>query len=226
MYTGIEIYCAPTADARETWQASMTHIALEGGCFVLSANQFCLRKDYPPPPEYIFSGTDEDLTPDTVVCAGGSVIISPSGAVLAGPDYKGEVLITADLPIILHSKLLLLLLLRFSNVQIVCRYSWRDCPSKVWFRCGGALFKAWCAEPLDLFNLQSMTSLVQFPSQTAWTNNWISKLNNSWWIKWFNRACLLFYHSSPPPSMLYKWPPSPPCTLIFDKTPTLQPILY
>ena len=151
------------SDARETWQASMTHIALEGGCFVLSANQFCLRKDYPPPPEYIFSGTDEDLTPDTVVCAGGSVIISPSGAVLAGPDYKGEVLITADLPIILHSKLLLLLLLRFSNVQIVCRYSWRDCPSKVWFRCGGALFKAWCAEPLDLFNLQSMTSLVQFP---------------------------------------------------------------
>ncbi|RVW86709.1 Bifunctional nitrilase/nitrile hydratase NIT4B [Vitis vinifera] len=106
------------SDARETWQASMTHIALEGGCFVLSANQFCLRKDYPPPPEYIFSGTDEDLTPDTVVCAGGSVIISPSGAVLAGPDYKGEVLITADLPIILHSKLLLLLLLRFSNVQI------------------------------------------------------------------------------------------------------------
>ncbi|CBI28278.3 hypothetical protein VitviT2T_009141 [Vitis vinifera] len=77
----------------------MTHIALEGGCFVLSANQFCLRKDYPPPPEYIFSGTDEDLTPDTVVCAGGSVIISPSGAVLAGPDYKGEVLITADLDI-------------------------------------------------------------------------------------------------------------------------------
>ncbi|KAJ9699571.1 hypothetical protein PVL29_008254 [Vitis rotundifolia] len=75
-----------TADARETWQASMTHIALEGGCF-----------DYPPPPEYIFSGTDEDLTPDSVVCAGGSVIISPSGAVLAGPDYKGEVLITADL---------------------------------------------------------------------------------------------------------------------------------
>ena len=123
------------SDARETWQASMTHIALEGGCFVLSANQFCLRKDYPPPPEYIFSGTDEDLTPDTVVCAGGSVIISPSGAVLAGPDYKGEVLITADLgiltlPIIRHSKLLLLLL-RFSNFQIVCRYSWRDCPSKV-----------------------------------------------------------------------------------------------
>nr|POE74130.1 bifunctional nitrilase/nitrile hydratase nit4a [Quercus suber] len=94
---GVEIYCAPTADSREIWQASMTHIALEGGCFVLSANQFCRRKDYPPPPEYVFSGTEEDLTPDSVVCAGGSVIISPSGTVLAGPNYDGEALISADL---------------------------------------------------------------------------------------------------------------------------------
>ncbi|KAJ0769945.1 putative hydrolase [Helianthus annuus] len=95
---GIEIYCAPTADSRDVWQASMTHIALEGGCFVLSANQFCRRKDYPAPPEYVFSGTDEEeLTPESVVCAGGSVIISPSGAVLAGPSYDGEALITADL---------------------------------------------------------------------------------------------------------------------------------
>lgn len=94
---GIEIYCAPTADSREVWQASMTHIALEGGCFVLSANQFCRRKDYPAPPEYVFYGTEEDLTPESVVCAGGSVIISPSGTVLAGPNYDGEALITADL---------------------------------------------------------------------------------------------------------------------------------
>ncbi|KAG2674377.1 hypothetical protein I3760_13G131500 [Carya illinoinensis] len=94
---GIEIYCAPTADARPIWQSSMTHIALEGGCFVLSANQFCRRKDYPPPPEYVFSGTEEDLIPDSVISAGGSVIISPSGAVLAGPNYDGEALISADL---------------------------------------------------------------------------------------------------------------------------------
>ncbi|KAJ9188637.1 hypothetical protein P3X46_000014 [Hevea brasiliensis] len=94
---GVEIYCAPTADARGTWQATMKHIALEGGCFVLSANQFCRRKDYPSPPEYIFSGIEEELTPDSVVCAGGSVIISPLGTVLAGPNYDGEALISADL---------------------------------------------------------------------------------------------------------------------------------
>ena len=102
----MEIYCAPTADARDVWQASMTHIALEGGCFVLSANQFCRRRDYPPPPEYVFAGTEVDLTPDSVVCAGGSVIISPLGAVLAGPNYDGEALISADLGM---SYLLLLL---------------------------------------------------------------------------------------------------------------------
>ncbi|KAJ0975117.1 hypothetical protein J5N97_017082 [Dioscorea zingiberensis] len=94
---GIEIYCAPTADARDVWQASMTHIALEGGCFVLSANQFCRRKDYPPPPDYVFAGLDDEPLPESVVCAGGSVIISPSGAVLAGPNYDGEALISADL---------------------------------------------------------------------------------------------------------------------------------
>ncbi|XP_057807151.1 bifunctional nitrilase/nitrile hydratase NIT4A-like [Salvia miltiorrhiza] len=94
---GVEIYCAPTADSRDVWQASMTHIALEGGCFVLSANQFCRRKDYPPPPDYVFSGAEEELMPESVVCAGGSVIISPSGTVLAGPNYEGEALISADL---------------------------------------------------------------------------------------------------------------------------------
>ena len=97
LYAGIEIYCAPTADFRPVWQASMTHIALEGGCFVLSANQFCRRKDYPPPPEYEFAGFGEEPSADTVVCPGGSVIISPSGEVLAGPNYEGEALITADL---------------------------------------------------------------------------------------------------------------------------------
>ncbi|XP_048233922.1 bifunctional nitrilase/nitrile hydratase NIT4B isoform X2 [Ricinus communis] len=99
---GVEIYCAPTADAPETWQATMKHIALEGGCFVLSVNQFCRRKDYPPPPEYTFSGTEDDLTPDSVVCPGGSVIISPLGTVLAGPNYDGEALLSADLVVVVR----------------------------------------------------------------------------------------------------------------------------
>ncbi|KAH9568851.1 hypothetical protein CY35_03G100600 [Sphagnum magellanicum] len=95
---GIEFYCAPTADARVTWQASMIHIALEGGCFVLSANQFCRWQDYPPAPEYVIGGMGEgEPSPEDVVCAGGSVIISPSGTILAGPNFEDEGLITADL---------------------------------------------------------------------------------------------------------------------------------
>ncbi|KAI4382233.1 hypothetical protein MLD38_008222 [Melastoma candidum] len=97
MYTkGVEIYCAPTADTSLNWQSTVNHIAREGGCFVLSACQFCRRSDYPPPPEYTFSD-DASLSPDSVVAAGGSVIISPSGTILAGPNFEGEGLITADL---------------------------------------------------------------------------------------------------------------------------------
>ncbi|XP_021290066.1 bifunctional nitrilase/nitrile hydratase NIT4B-like isoform X1 [Herrania umbratica] len=94
---GIEIYCAPTADAREEWRASMIHIAIEGRCFVLSANQFCQRKDYPLPLKCIDGDSNCDLSLDTVICSGGSVIVSPSGTILAGPNYHGESLISADL---------------------------------------------------------------------------------------------------------------------------------
>ncbi|GMY25316.1 bifunctional nitrilase/nitrile hydratase NIT4B-like [Fagus crenata] len=94
---GIEIYCAPTAESREIWRASMTHIALEGSCFVLSANQFCRRKDYLQSPECVSGDSNEDISKDTIICAGGSVIISPSGTILAGPNYQGESLISADL---------------------------------------------------------------------------------------------------------------------------------
>ncbi|XP_042498889.1 bifunctional nitrilase/nitrile hydratase NIT4A-like isoform X1 [Macadamia integrifolia] len=62
---GVEIYCAPNAEARDVWQASMTHVAIEGGCFVLAANQFCQRKNYPPPPDYVFVDRDEELSPNS-----------------------------------------------------------------------------------------------------------------------------------------------------------------
>lgn len=54
-------------------------------------------------------GTDENLTPD---CAGGSVIISPSGTVLGEPNYKGEGFVSTDLGIVPlpHSDLALLCL--------------------------------------------------------------------------------------------------------------------
>lgn len=74
----------------------MVHIALEGGCFILSANQFCRRNDYPLPLDCV-PGDSNDATSLDVICAGGSVIVSPSGTILAGPNYQGESLISADL---------------------------------------------------------------------------------------------------------------------------------
>jgi nitrilase len=88
---GIELYCAPTVDDRETWLPTMRHIALEGRCFVLSANQFSRRSDYPA--DYPVLTAD----PEVVLINGGSCIVDPLGQVLAGPARNGEVLLTADL---------------------------------------------------------------------------------------------------------------------------------
>lgn len=78
MYTkGVEIWCAPTADDRDVWQASMRHIADEGRCFVISACPYEAEGDDP--------------------FRGGSVIVGPLGDVLAGPLREAEGLITAEI---------------------------------------------------------------------------------------------------------------------------------
>jgi nitrilase len=89
---GVELYCAPTADGRESWLATVRHIALEGRCFVLSCNQFARRSDYPAD-----FPTDAGADPRIVMSRGGSCIIGPLGEFLAGPDYEGETILTADL---------------------------------------------------------------------------------------------------------------------------------
>ena len=45
---GVDIWCAPTADARDVQLATMRHIAIEGRCFVLAANPFAQAKDLSP----------------------------------------------------------------------------------------------------------------------------------------------------------------------------------
>ncbi len=89
---GIEIYCAPTADSRDSWIASMRHIAVEGRCFVLSCNQFNRRRDFPDDYNSLH-GKD----PEAVITRGGSCIVDPFGNFLAGPDMEDEVILTADI---------------------------------------------------------------------------------------------------------------------------------
>ena len=91
MYSkGIQLYCAPTADNRDSWLASIRHIALEGRCFVLSCNQFVRAKDYP-----------DDLcpsaNPEDIISRGGSCIVDPFGNFLVEPHFEDETILMADL---------------------------------------------------------------------------------------------------------------------------------
>lgn len=89
---GIQIYCAPTAVGLDSHHATMRHIAQEGRCFVLAANQVMRVKDFPADHPRAF-GDD----PETLVSNGGSSIIGPLGDVLAGPVYDEETVLVADL---------------------------------------------------------------------------------------------------------------------------------
>ncbi len=88
---GIQLYLAPTADERDTWQATMRHIACEGRCFVLGCNQYARLENYPE--KY-----RQEIDPRrSVLSRGGSVIVSPLGDVVAGPLFDGEGILFAEL---------------------------------------------------------------------------------------------------------------------------------
>jgi nitrilase len=98
---GPQIWVAPTADDSDGWLASMRHIAIESGAFVVSAPQFipatAFGDDFPVPlPE----GKD-------VFGRGGAAILEPtSGELIGGPlyDQEGIVLADCDLRRGLHAK--------------------------------------------------------------------------------------------------------------------------
>ncbi len=89
---GLELYCAITVDDRDTWLPTVTHIALEGRCFVLSACQLLRRSDLPA--DY---PTDRFPAAQQTLIRGGSCIIGPLGQILAGPKYGEECIVTAEL---------------------------------------------------------------------------------------------------------------------------------
>lgn len=88
---GVEIYVAPTADSRDSWNSSLIHIACEGRCYVIGSNQLIRKSDYP---KHIQKELAEDRP--EILSRGGSIIISPLGKVLAGPLYNEEGLLTAE----------------------------------------------------------------------------------------------------------------------------------
>lgn len=90
---GIQIYIAPTADARDSWFASMRHIALEGRCFVLSCNQFSTKDSYP---KEIASRPEFSDLPDEL-SRGGSCIVNPLGEFVVEPVFGKEKIIYATI---------------------------------------------------------------------------------------------------------------------------------
>ena len=98
---GVQLYIAPTADARAEWTATLQHIALEGRCFVLGCNQYFTKAMYP---EVFLPYLQDDKE---AVCRGGSVIVSPLGKILKGPlwDKAGALVATLDLDEVTRSKL-------------------------------------------------------------------------------------------------------------------------
>lgn len=98
---GPQIWVAPTADSSDGWQATMRHVAIESGAFVVSVPQFIPASAFP---------NDFPLTlPEgkEIFGRGGAVIVEPAnGDVIAGPLYGEEGILIADcdLRVGLHAK--------------------------------------------------------------------------------------------------------------------------
>jgi nitrilase len=87
---GPQIWVAPTADDTDGWLASMRHVAIESGAYVVSVPQFIPASAFPDDfPVPLPEGRD-------VFGHGGVAVIDPTGEVIAGPLYDEEGILTAD----------------------------------------------------------------------------------------------------------------------------------
>lgn len=90
----LDIHIAPTWDFGEVWQATLRHIAREGGCWVVGAATALEARDIPadlPYRERLFPDPDEWVNP------GEAVIYGPSGVLHAGPMRARKGLLDAEI---------------------------------------------------------------------------------------------------------------------------------
>jgi nitrilase len=95
-----QIWAAPTADDSDGWIASMRHIAIESGAFVISVPQFIPGSAFP-------DDFPVEVDRSAVYGRGGAAIVEPTwGELIAGPLYDAEGMVTADcdLRLGLHAK--------------------------------------------------------------------------------------------------------------------------
>jgi predicted amidohydrolase len=97
---GPQIWVAPTADDSDGWQATIRHIAIESGAFVVSVPQYIPRSAFP-------EDFPLELPDQEVFGNGGAAVIEPTwGKVIAGPLYGEEGMVVADCDLrdCLHAK--------------------------------------------------------------------------------------------------------------------------
>ena len=95
-----QIWVAPTADDSDGWLATVRHIAIESGAFVISVPQYIPGSAFP-------DDFPVEVDRDAIYGRGGAVIVEPTGGdVIAGPLYDEEGILTADcdLRVGLHAK--------------------------------------------------------------------------------------------------------------------------
>ena len=85
-----QIWVAPTADDSDGWVASMRHIAIESGAYVVSVPQYIPGSAFP-------ADFPVEVDREHVYGRGGAVIVEPTwGEVIAGPVYDAETVLVAD----------------------------------------------------------------------------------------------------------------------------------
>ena len=93
---GIDVYLAPTWDNSDVWVSTLRHIAKEGRVYVIGASFWARASDVPPEVPF----RDELYGPGNEVLSDGtSVIVDPSGEILAGPLQGKEGLLFGDLDV-------------------------------------------------------------------------------------------------------------------------------
>jgi nitrilase len=96
---GVDVWLAPTLATGDMWVATMQHIAREGRMFVIGVNPCMHASQIPasvPRPDLLYPAEDREKE-DGWLLPGNSVIVDPTGAVLAGPVREEERIITAEL---------------------------------------------------------------------------------------------------------------------------------
>jgi predicted amidohydrolase len=92
--SGEDIHVAAWPQVKEMHMVASRHYAFEGRCFVIASGAIMKASELPAELEPVASLKEG---PGQMVLAGGSAIIGPDGALLAGPVFGEETILTSEI---------------------------------------------------------------------------------------------------------------------------------